>query len=220
MIDIRLLIVEDEHSILNALARGFRKLGYAADCAADGEEALELYYGNSYDLVILDLSLPKLDGLDVLKEIRCESKDIHILILTARSELEDKIKGLDLGANDYLVKPFHFAELEARVRALLRRRFRTCDNNLESGPVRADLSLKKVYRDGQEISLTRKEYGILEYLFLNKGEVVDSGSLYEHIWDDDADVFRNSLKVHINSLRKKLPEGFIKTSRGQGYYVE
>jgi DNA-binding response OmpR family regulator len=218
--NIKLLIVEDEPSIQKALAKGFKKLGYAADSAVDGEEALELFYGNFYDLVLLDLNLPKVDGIDVLKEIRKENQDIPVLILSARCEVEDKIIGLDTGANDYLAKPFHFAELDARVRALLRRSFKTSGTILECGSVKIDMALKKAYQNGQETGLTKKEYCILEYLLLKKGEVVGSSELFEHIWDSEADSFSNSLKVHINSLRKKLPENFIKTTRGQGYYVE
>jgi Response regulators consisting of a CheY-like receiver domain and a winged-helix DNA-binding domain len=220
VIIIKILIVEDEFSIQKALTKGFKKLGYATDSAIDGEEALELYYSNFYDLIILDLNLPKVDGIDVLKEIRKDNHDTPVLILSARCEVEDKIKGLDMGANDYLAKPFHFAELDARVRALLRRTFKTCDVVIECGTVKINTALKKAYQCGQETSLTKKEYGILEYLLLKKGKVVGAVELFEHIWDSEADVFSNSLKVHINSLRKKLPDDFIKTNKGQGYYVE
>lgn len=216
----KLLIVEDEIDILRALQKGFQKCGYAVDIACDGEEALEQYYSNEYDLVVLDLNLPKVDGLDVLKDIRNENNEIAVLILSARSEVEDKITGLDLGANDYLAKPFHFTELEARVRALLRREFKIKDTVVSLGEVSVNTALRKVSLYEKEISLTKKEYGILEYLALHKGKAIPPEELIEHIWDSEADSFSNSFKVHIHSLRKKLPENTIQNKRGQGYYVE
>lgn len=216
----KLLVVEDEESLLSALVKGFTKLGYAVDAAAHGEEALELYYGSFYDAIILDLNLPKLDGVDVLKEIRQDNSQAKVIILSARSEVEDKILGLDLGANDYLAKPFNFLELEARVRALLRRDFSVISSEITVSTLTVDTSLKKAFCQGREISLTKKEYGILEYLLVNRGSVISSETLMEHVWDSNADILSNALKVHINSIRKKLPEDIIKNARGQGYYVE
>ncbi|MGI6366354.1 MAG: response regulator transcription factor [Bacillota bacterium] len=216
----KLLIVEDELSLQGALCKGFNKLGYAVDSASDGEEALELYYSSFYDAIILDLNLPKLDGIDVLREIRKEDSKTKIIILSARSEVEDKILGLDMGANDYLAKPFHFRELDARVRALLRRDFSVMSPEITVSGLTVDTSLKKAFYQGREIPLTKKEYGILEYLFINRGSVVSSETLMEHVWDSNADLLSNALKVHINSIRKKLPEDIIKNVRGQGYYVE
>ena len=216
----KLLIVEDELSLQGALCKGFNKLGYAVDSASDGEEALELYYSSFYDAIILDLNLPKLDGIDVLREIRKEDSKTKIIILSARSEVEDKILGLDMGANDYLAKPFHFRELDARVRALLRRDFSVMSPEIIVSGLTVDTSLKKAFYQGREIPLTKKEYGILEYLFINRGSVVSSETLMEHVWDSNADLLSNALKVHINSIRKKLPEDIIKNVRGQGYYVE
>lgn len=216
----KLLIVEDEKNLSSALKRGFEKLGYAVDVAMDGEEALEYFFGAWYDAVILDLNLPKKDGLEVLREMRQENPDIRVLILSARSEIEDKITGLDLGANDYMGKPFHFQELEARVRALLRRNFATQSTRLVSGDLVLDTAGKKLYHMGAEIQLTKKEYGILEYLFVHKGNVVSGEELIEHVWNHEADMFTNAFKVHINSLRKKLPANTIQNKRGQGYYVE
>ena len=216
----KLLIVEDELSLQKALCKGFAKLGYAVDAAADGEEALERYYSSFYDVIVLDLNLPKLDGIEVLKEIRKEDPETRIIILSARSEVEDKVLGLDLGANDYLAKPFHFRELEARVRALLRRDFSVISATITVSGITVDTALKKVFCRGKEIPLTRKEYGILEYLFIKRGRVVSNETLLEHVWDSNADLFSNALRVHIASIRKKLPGDIIKNVRGQGYYVE
>jgi len=217
---VKLLIVEDELSLQKALCKGFAKLGYAVDAAGDGEEALERYYSSFYDVIVLDLNLPKLDGIEVLKEIRKEDPETRIIILSARSEVEDKVLGLDLGANDYLAKPFHFRELEARVRALLRRDFSVISATITVSGITVDTALKKVFCRGKEIPLTRKEYGILEYLFINRGRVVSNETLLEHVWDSNADLFSNALRVHIASIRKKLPGDIIKNVRGQGYYVE
>ena len=216
----KLLIVEDEHSLQNALTKGFRKLGYTVDAAGDGEVALEFYYSNQYNLIILDLNLPKLDGLDILQEIRKENKEIPVLILSARNEVHDKIAGLDMGANDYLAKPFYFNELDARVRALLRRNFKTSPTVIVCGEVSLDMSLKKAFNNGLEIPLTKKEYGIFEYLMLNEGRVISGEELIEAVWESDADSFTNAFKVHINAMRKKLSDNFIKNAKGQGYYVE
>lgn len=216
----KILIVEDELSMQRALKKGFTKLCYAVDTASDGKEALEMHYSAKYDLIILDLNLPKMDGIDVLKEIRKENTEIKVIILSARSEVEDKIIGLDLGANDYIAKPFHFIELEARARALLRRSFIVKDTKISCGEILMDTSLKKVFYNENEIDLTKKEYGILQYLIINQGSVVSGEELIEHIWDSEVDLFSNAFKVHINALRKKLPQGIIKNIRGQGYYVE
>jgi len=216
----KLLVVEDDQSLQQALSKGFRKLGYTVDTATDGEEALDLFFSNSYALVLLDLNLPKLDGMDVLKEIRMDSKDLPVLILSARSEVTDKIAGLDEGANDYLAKPFHFKELEARVRALLRRNFKTSDALIEMKEVQIDTTVKKLFVSGEEISLTKKEYDIIVYLVLHRGERITAPELIEHIWESEADDVFNSFKVHISKLRKKLPKDFIKNARGHGYYVE
>ena len=216
----KLLIIEDEETMQKILRKVFHKLGYTVDSAFDGEEALDLYFSNTYALIVLDLNLPKMDGMDILKEIRTDNKEVPVLILSARSEVKDKVNGLDEGANDYLAKPFHIDELEARVRALLRRNFKTSDSIIEIGEVKADTISKKIYVAGEEISLSKKEYGILEYLFLRKGEVITSAEMIEHIWERDTEDAFNSLKVRLSELRKKLPDNFIKNIRGHGYYVE
>jgi len=217
---VRLLIVEDEELLQQALSKGFKKLGYNTDMAEDGETALDYYFSNVYDLIILDLNLPKIDGMEVLREIRNENKTVPILILSARSEVKDKIIGLDMGANDYIAKPFYFDELDARVRALLRRNFKTADTVITIGKLRLNTAIKKVYIDHSEINLSKKEYGILEYLMLNKGIAISIEELVEHVWDNESDSYINSFKVHISSLRKKLSKDIIKNTRGQGYYVE
>lgn len=216
----KILIVEDDVNILAALKKGFKKFGYAVDTAEDGQEALDKYYCAFYDLIILDINLPKLDGIEILSEIRKDDKMIKVILLSARGEVEDKILGLDIGANDYVTKPFHFKELEARVRALLRRDFVVKDTVIACEEIRIDTALKKVFYEEDEVVLTKKEYGILEYLAMNKGRVVSSEEIIEHVWESDADIFSNAFKVHLNSLRKKLAVDIVKNVRGQGYYVE
>lgn len=220
----RILVVEDEVSLQKALCKGLRKYGYAVDPAEDGEQALELIEIHPYDMVVLDLNLPKISGMEVLREIRKTNKELRVVILSARAEVEDKISGLDTGANDYLSKPFHFKELEARIRALLRRDFIQKDTVVAHGNVKIDTALKCVTVNDQKVELTKKEYALLEYLFMNKDRIVSTEELIEHIWDSQADLFSNSFKVHMNSLKKRLAKyigdkELIKNTRGLGYYV-
>lgn len=220
----KLLLVEDETLLSKSIAKGLNILGYAVDCAYDGEEALYLYSVNEYDLMILDLNLPKLDGMEVLRRIRAEDANFRILILSARTSLEDKISGLDEGSNDYITKPFEFKELEARIRGLLRREFFTRSTELRCGRLRLDSAARRVWSGEEEIELTRKEYVLLEYLLSHRGRVVSAEELIEHAWDSETDLFSNSFRFHIHSLRKKL-EGaglgsYIVTQRGQGYRIQ
>ena len=217
----RLLICEDEEDILNGLAKGLRKLNYYVDTAMDGEEALSLYFESEYDLIILDLNMPKLDGLEVLKTIREDNAESKVIILSARDTLNDKVLGLDLGANDYLVKPFHFRELEARIRVLLRNNYSTNDDTIriESQDITLYLSKKQVQKGGEIISLTPKEYSIFEYLCINKGNLISTGELLEHNIDMNANDASKVIKVHIASIRKKLGSDVIKTNRGMGYTI-
>jgi DNA-binding response OmpR family regulator len=220
----KILLVEDEITLSNIISKGLKKSGYAVDTAFDGKEALELFEINVYDLIILDLNLPKMDGMEVLWQIRDTCGDTKILILSARSEIHDKITGLDKGANDYLVKPFDFQELEARIRNLLRRSFTQKNTIISFSSLTLDSSKKTVFVNDLLIDLTKKEYAILEYLLFHQNKVISAEELIEHIWDSEVDLFSNSLKFHIHSLRKKIAVGLgdkevIKTIRGQGYMI-
>ena len=200
----RILITEDEKDLADALARGLRQQGYAADIAYDGEEALVMAEVNDYDLIILDLNLPKVDGVEVCRRIRASGSPVGILMLTARSSLDDRVNGLDQGADDYLVKPFHFPELLARVRAILRREGETRHPILRIGDLVLDPNAIKGYFRGSEIAFTIKELDILEYLMRNAGRVVSQEELLEHVWCEDANMFTHTVKVHIKNIRKKL----------------
>jgi DNA-binding response OmpR family regulator len=217
----RILITEDERDLADSLARGLRQQGYAADIAYDGEEALVLIEVNNYDLVILDLNLPKIDGMEVCRRIRGSGVLTSILMLTARTSLHDRVSGLDQGADDYLVKPFHFSELLARVRALLRREGKAGHPILRFGELVLDPNALKGYFKGIELVLTVKEFAILEYLMRNAGRIVSQEELLEHVWDEQANLFSHTIKVHIKNIRKKLDAagacGLLSTVRGRGY---
>jgi len=215
----KLLIVEDEESLNKVLVKVLRKLGYTTDSALDGQEAVDLYFENNYDLVILDLDLPKLDGMEVLGAIRADNVELPVLILSARSEIHNKIQGLDEGANDYLTKPFHFDELTARIRALLRRNFQVSEARIEMGEVVLDTTTKILMVRGESVALSKKEYGVMEHLMLRKGETISVQKLIESVWESESEEMEESFYVHISNLRRKLPKGFIKNVRGQGYYV-
>jgi len=221
----RLLVIEDEEDLLDTLLYGLQKKGFVADGADDGNEGLLMAQSGGYDLIVLDLNLPGMDGMDILREIRREDKDQKILILSARTDIAQRIAGLDGGANDYLVKPFDFGELVARIRNLLRRRFVQEDTVIGNGRLTVDMARHTVYApDGGRIRLATKEYMILEYLLLNRGRAVPAEELIEHVWKDDNGMFSNSIKVHISQLRKKLRPftggGYISTVRGAGYLIE
>ena len=220
--ELRILIVEDELDLANALARGLSRKGYAVDIATNGEEGWELGEINEYDLVILDLNLPKLDGLEVCKRLRSSKPEMLILMLTARSRLEDKVVGLDLGADDYLVKPFHFEELVARIRALLRRDLRVREPILCTGDLRLDPASRMAWQGKRQLELTSKELAILEYLMRHPGEVVSQEELIAHVWNEEVNLFTASVRVHIHSLRRKLGDNanspkHIETITGVGY---
>ena len=219
----RILVVEDEQELCESIAKGLRLDGYEVDTAFDGEEAWEITSSESYDLIILDLNLPKMDGMEVLKNIRKEDNETSILILSARGGLQDKIDGLDSGANDYLCKPFHFEELEARVRSLTRRRVVQNNLVLECGEISLDTKARTVTAKNEELSLTRKELAILEYLILHRNHTVSQEELIEHVWDGSADAFSNSIRVHMSALRKKLRSALgydpITNRVGQGYII-
>lgn len=220
----RLLIAEDEEDMREALCYGLRKRGYAVDEAADGGEAVELCEVNEYDLVILDLNLPGMDGMEALRRIRQQERQTKVLILSARSQIEDKIEGLDRGASDYLTKPFHFGELEARVRALLRRSFLQPEAALVRGGLRLDTAAKAVTVNGRPVEFSMREFAILEYLMVNIGRPVSAEELLEHIWDSEADPFSNQVKVYISAIRRKLSaacgQALIRSIRGAGYVID
>ena len=220
----RILIVDDEPQIVEQIRQTLTKQRYTVDTALDGEEALDRIYVDSYDLILLDIMLPKKDGFWVLLELRNEKKSTPVLMLTAKGDLDDRIKGLDLGADDYLAKPFAMEELLARIRALLRR------SNAQVSPILkiADISLntasREVLRDGRKVDLTPKEFSILEFLLYNKNRAVSRYSMAEHVWGDAFDplTMSNSIDVHIKNLRGKLgdPKGkVIRTVRGVGYMI-
>jgi two-component system OmpR family response regulator len=219
----RILVVEDEIDLCDTIAEGLQIDGYAVDKCYDGEEAYELIRVEGYDLVILDLNLPGMDGLDILREVRRQNKNIKVLILSARAEVSDKVLGLDMGANDYLAKPFAFEELEARLRSLLLRSFVQEDTILIYGALSLDTAKRSASTYGTEISLTKKELALLEYFLLNKEKVISQEELMEHVWDMEADSFSNAVRVHIASLRKKLKAAIgnelIHTKIGLGYYL-
>ena len=216
-----ILITEDERDLADSLARGLRQQGYAADIAYDGEESLVLIEVNNYDLIILDLNLPKIDGMEVCRRVRGSGASTAILMLTARASLHDRVNGLNQGADDYLVKPFHFSELLARVRALLRREGKSGHPIIRVSDLVLDPNALKGYFKGIELSLTVKEFAILEYLMRNAGRIVSQEELLEHVWDEQANLFTHTIKVHIKNIRKKLDGAggcnLLSTVKGRGY---
>ena len=214
----RILIVEDEPRLLRSLAKALREEAYAVDSAAAGDEGLYKAESYDYDAIVLDIMLPRLDGWEVLERLR-KLKQTPVLMLTARDAPKDRVRGLDIGADDYLVKPFDLSELLARLRALIRRAAGQARSQLELGAVLIDTRARSVTRAGQPVTLTAREYAILEYLALHRGEVVTRTALYEHLFDENEDTLSNLMDVHIFSLRKKIGRDLIKTRRGQGYCI-
>ena len=219
----RLLIIEDEKKLCDTIAKSLHASGYETDVCYDGNEALEMVYSEEYDLIVLDLNLPGTDGMEILRQLREYNEETRVLILSARSQIADKVRGLDAGANDYMEKPFHLQELEARIRSLTRRKFVQKNVCLESGEIRFDTVKREAYAKGQPVSLTRKESGILEYLLLNLGRPVSQEELIEHVWDATADSFSGSIRVHMSSLRRKLKAVLeydpILNKVGEGYKI-
>ena len=219
-----LLVIEDERALCETIVRSLRRLAYSVDYCYDGEKALELLGVERYDLVLLDLNLPGADGMTVLRTLRQTDRETRVLILSARSEVADKVEGLDAGANDYLAKPFHLEELEARIRSLTLRQFTQNDVVLHCGPLSFDARSRTATAAGQPLALTRKETGILEYLLLHRGRPVSQEELLEHVWDNSVDNFSNSIRVHISALRKKLRAALgydpVRNRIGEGYLIE
>jgi two-component system copper resistance phosphate regulon response regulator CusR len=219
----RILVVEDEKRIADFLCRGLEGAGYAVDAAATGAAALELTHSADYDLIILDLMLPDMDGLQVLEKVRNRKSGPPVLILSARGAVDDRVRGLEQGADDYLVKPFAFVELLARVRALLRRGQPTPEK-LHVGDLSLDCIRRKVMRAGESIDLAPKEFGILEYMMRNRGRPLSRTMIVEHVWDMDYDGLTNIVDVYIRHLRSKIddrfPQKLIQTVRGIGYMID
>ncbi len=221
----RILVVEDEKKIADFIKRGLKEEGYAVDTAYDGEEGHFLAASQEYDLVVLDLMLPKIDGLALCRKLRGEKIPSSILMLTAKDTVKDKVSGLDAGADDYLTKPFAFEEFLARVRSLLRKRGAgAAAAKLTAGGLTLDLVTHKVFREEKEIELTAKEYALLEYLMRNAGSIVTRTMISEHVWDVNFDSFTNVIDVYVNYLRKKIDRGhkkkLIQTVRGRGYILD
>jgi len=220
----RILLVEDDARVASFIRRGLREEHYTVDVARDGEQALFLAQTGEYDLMILDLLLPKRGGLDVLRTLRAERVTVPILILTAKDEPRDKVSGLEAGADDYLTKPFAFAELLARVRALLRRRGDLVHTTLRANDLELDAMRHRVIRGGRELLLTNREYALLEFLLRHTNHVVTRTMLAEHVWEHDFDPLSNVIDVHIARLRQKIDEGFsrklLRTIRGRGYMIQ
>ena len=218
-----LLVIEDERAMCDTIVRSLRRAAYSVDYCYDGEKALKLLAAERYDLVLLDLNLPKKDGMTVLRTLRQADRKTPVLILSARCEVEDKVAGLDAGANDYLAKPFHLAELEARIRSLTLRQFTQQDVILSCGELIFDTRARSASVGGQALTLTRKETGILEYLMAHQGRPVSQEELMEHVWDNSVDSFSNSIRVHISALRKKLRAALgydpIYNRIGEGYLM-
>jgi two-component system copper resistance phosphate regulon response regulator CusR len=217
----RILVVEDERVAAEVLAKGLREHAYAVDLAGDGAMALEQAGTNDYDLIILDILLPRLNGLDVCRRLRARGLSVPILMLTARGGPDQRVEGLDVGADDYLSKPYHFPELLARVRALLRRGPALAPSVLSFHDLTVDTRARRVERAGAIIPLTAKEYALLEYLLRRHGEVVGRADIAEHVWDDSFDPMSNLIEVYIQRLRRKIDHGqsvkLIHTRRGAGY---
>jgi len=215
----RLLVVEDEPDLLAGLERALRKQGYAVDTAPDGEEGLYKATSIDYDAIVLDVMLPRLDGWELLARLR-QTKVTPVLMLTARDQSADRVRGLDTGADDYLVKPFDIPELLARLRALIRRSARQSRSTIDLGDVHIDTTARTVTRASEPVTLTAREYVVLEYLALHRGEVVTRTTLYEHLFDENDATLSNILDVHVFNLRKKLGQEIILTRRGHGYCIE
>ncbi|HZS46233.1 MAG TPA: response regulator transcription factor [Blastocatellia bacterium] len=219
----RLLLVEDEPRVARFIAKGLREHSYAVDLASDGEEAIFHSAVNDYDLIILDIMLPKKDGFEVCRELRTRGSRTPVLMLTARNDVDDRVMGLDSGADDYLSKPFEFKELLARVRALLRRGKELRSAVLQASNLTLNTANHAVSRDGKSISLTAKEYALLEFFLVKKGRLVSREEIARHVWDDNYDPFSNTIDVYVRRLRKKIDEGFdpplIYTRRGEGYML-
>ena len=220
----RILVVEDEKDLNNIITKHLKKNNFSVDSVFNGEEALEYLEYGTYDLIVLDIMLPKVNGYEVVKKLRENKNETAVLMLTARDSIDDKIKGLDLGADDYLIKPFDFGELLARIRALVRRKYGNTSNTMEIDDLCIDIAKKTVVRGGKNIELTGKEYEVLEYLIQNKGHVLSRDKIRDSVWDYGYEGESNIIDVLIKNIRKKIDIGnskqLIHTKRGLGYVLK
>ncbi len=216
----KLLIVEDEHKIATSIKKGFEQENWICDLAFDGEDGYDLAISEKYDVIILDLMLPKKDGLSIAKDLRSEGIHTPILILTAKGEIEDKVKGLDTGADDYLVKPFAFEELIARVQALARRPEQIVNSKIVVSNLELDSKNKIVKQNNKSILLSKKEYQLFEYLMKNKGKTLSKDDIITRVWNYESNILPNTVEVFIKYLRNKLGKDVIKTVRGFGYVIK
>lgn len=220
----RLLLIEDEPELNADLAKGLRISGYLVDTAFDGFNGLNKALDEEYDLIILDLNLPALSGMELLNQLKKAKPELRVLILTANSDLPSKIEGFEAGASDYLTKPFHFEELEIRIRSLLHRRFIQTDSKLTYHELSLDTASRKVLIQGKELCCTAKETALLEYFLLHPNRLISQQELIDHVWDESVNIFSNSIRVHMSSLRKKLKNELgsdpIVTKIGEGYILQ
>ena len=219
----RALLIEDDQGIRKSVSSGLRESGFLVDVAADGAEGMTLAIAEPYDVLILDLMLPGCDGFSILKDLRGRGQKTPVICLTARDAVDDRIRGLDLGADDYMAKPFSFAELLARIRALMRRGTALTNNPIVVGDLSIDVLLRQVHRKDQRLDLSAREFALLEYLARNAGQVLSRSMILERVWNMTHDPLTNVVDVHINRLRKKVDHGFarplIHTIRGVGYVI-
>jgi DNA-binding response OmpR family regulator len=219
----RLLLIEDYRPLQQSLVKGLREAGFAVDTTRDGKEGLWYATSNEYDVIILDLMLPGMDGLEILRKMRVQGRKSHVLILTAKDTVQDRVAGLDLGADDYLIKPFAFEELMARVRALLRRSYREKNPCIKIKDLRIDLTMQRVWRGREEIQLTPREYVLLEYLAMRAGQMVSRSDIWEHVYEFASSASSNVVDVYIGYLRRKIEQegkpALIHTVRGRGYLL-
>jgi len=220
----RLLLIEDSVRLRSALVQGLSRVGYAVDAVGDGSEGLWMATETDYDVIVLDLMLPTVDGLTILRTLRDRGKETHVLILSAKDMVEDRVEGLSLGADDFLVKPFSFNELCARLQALVRRRYHAKNPRIRLGALEVNTATRRVIYAEREVKLTKREFSVLEFLVLRAGQVVTRRVLWDHLYSFDSDAGSNVVDVLVCSLRKKLdphnPQAFIKTQRGEGYLID
>ena len=218
ILEMRILVVEDDPFLSAYLAKTLRDDGYAVDTAEEGEDGLFKAQNREYDVIVLDIMLPRLNGWELLARLR-QTRKTPVLMLTARDDIQDRVRGLDTGADDYVVKPFDRSELLARLRALIRRSANEASSRIEIGDLVIDTAARTVTRAGEAVMLTAREYALVEYLALHRGEVVTRTALYEHLFDENDSTLSNLLDVHVSNIRKKLGRDFIVTRRGHGYCI-